>query len=210
MKAHRVVLITILLLGFQGGVPQASPPLEPPAQPPEATIDLATAEGADLFKGQWRYSDVKIVEVKFKSPGPDGQPTGKTVTTYSYTPQAGGADFDDTHWEVLNPAALNKRRTAGRISFNWYRIRIVIPDHINGFDPTGSTVVFETSIDDYAEIWVDGELPRTLGQSGGSMIKGWNAPNRLIIGRNVKPRQEIQLAIFGINGPISDPPTNYI
>jgi len=32
----------------------------------------------------------------------------------------------------------------------------------------------------------------------------------LIIGRNVKPGQKIQLAIFGINGPISNPPTNYI
>jgi gluconolactonase len=45
---------------------------------------------------------------------------------------------------------------------------------------------------------------------GGSVISGWNAPNRLIVGRNVKPGQQIQLAIFGINGPISNPPTNFI
>ena len=32
----------------------------------------------------------------------------------------------------------------------------------------------------------------------------------MIIGRDVKPGQTIQLAIFGINGPISNPPTNYI
>jgi gluconolactonase len=70
--------------------------------------------------------------------------------------------------------------------------------------------VFATSVDDYAEIWVNGELPRAAGQSGGSMIKGWNAENRLIIGRDVKPGQKIQLAIFGINGPLSNPPTNYI
>ncbi len=42
------------------------------------------------------------------------------------------------------------------------------------------------------------------------MIKGWNAENRLVIGRGVKPGQTIQLAIFGANGPISQPPTNYI
>ena len=42
------------------------------------------------------------------------------------------------------------------------------------------------------------------------MIKGWNATNRLIIGRDVKPGQKIQLAVFGVNGPISNPPTNYI
>ncbi len=85
-----------------------------------------------------------------------------------------------------------------------------MPEKIGNFDPTGSTVVFSTSLDDYAEIWVDSEIPRAQGQSGGSVIKGWNAENRLIIGRGVKPGQKIQLAIFGINGPLSNPPTNYI
>ena len=61
----------------------------------------------------------------------------------------------------------------------------------------GATAVFETSIDDYAEIWIDGELSRALGQSGGSVMKGWNAANRLIINRSVQPGQKIQLAIFG-------------
>ena len=74
----------------------------------------------------------------------------------------------------------------------------------------GATAVFETSIDDYAEIWVDGELSRAPGQSGGSVVKGWNAANRLIINRSVQPGQKIQLAIFGANGPLSNPPTNYI
>ena len=74
----------------------------------------------------------------------------------------------------------------------------------------GSTAVFETSLDDYAEIWVDGELSRALGQSGGSVIAGWNAQNHLVVGRNVKPGQQIQLAIFGVNGPLSNPPTNFI
>ena len=39
---------------------------------------------------------------------------------------------------------------------------------------------------------------------------GWNAPNRLVIGRDVRPGQRIQLAVFGINGPLSNPPTNFI
>ena len=42
------------------------------------------------------------------------------------------------------------------------------------------------------------------------MTHNWNAENRLVVGREVKPGQKIQLAIFGINGPISNPPTNYI
>lgn len=181
-----------------------------PGGRPDAIIDLATAQGVNTVNGNWRYSNTKIIEVDFKSPGPDGQPTGKPIKTYDYTPHAGGADFDDSKWEVIDPTTLNKRRSTGRICFNWYRIKVTIPERIGDFNPTGSAVVFETSLDDYSEIWVDGELPRALGQSGGSVIAGWNVPNRLIIGRNVKPGQKIQLAVFGINGPISNPPTNFI
>ena len=86
----------------------------------------------------------------------------------------------------------------------------LFPDKVGDFDPAGSTVVFQTALDDYAEIWVNGEISRFLGQKGGSVVAGWNAPNRLVIGRDVKPGQKIQLAVFGINGPISNPPTNFI
>jgi len=183
---------------------------ETPSGPPEATIDLATEVGVKLVKGQWRYHDTKIVEVDFRAPGPDGQPTGAAVKTYDYEPHAGAADFADSAWEGIGATTLDRRRANGRICFNWYRIAVTVPDRIGAFDPTGSTVVFETSVDDYAEVWVDGELTRALGQSGGSVISGWNAGNRLVVGRDVKRGQKIQLAIFGINGPISNPPTNYI
>ena len=177
---------------------------------PEAVIDLGTKEGAALVKGEWRYSDTKIIEVDFKAAGPDSQPTGGPVRTYDYTPHAGGKEFDDSRWEVIDPATLDKRRGNGRLGFNWYRINITVPGRIGNFNPTGSTAVFETSVDDYAEIWVDGELPRAAGQSGGSVVKGWNAANRLVVARNVKSGQKIQLAVFGINGPLSNPPTNFI
>jgi gluconolactonase len=178
--------------------------------PARATIDLASEEGAALVQGQWRYHDTRIVETSFLAPGPDGQPAGPAVKTYDFEPHAGSAAFDDSAWEAIDASTLDRRRSAGRLAFNWYRIKITIPARIGAFDPTGSTVVLETSLDDYAEIWVDGELTRAPGQSGGSVVAGWNAINRLVIGRNVKPGQTIQLAIFGINGPISDPPTNFI
>ncbi|HEY7163926.1 MAG TPA: SMP-30/gluconolactonase/LRE family protein [Candidatus Binatia bacterium] len=177
---------------------------------PDAMIDLATREGVRLVKGAWRYSDTKIIDVDFKAAGSDGQPSGTPNRTYDFTPHAGGADFDDSKWETFEPTTLEQRRSAGKLAFSWYRINITVPERIGDFDPTDTTAVFATSLDDYAEIWVDGELARAPGQSGGSVIKGWNAENRLIVGRNVKPGQKIQLAIFGINGPISNPPTNYI
>ena len=175
-----------------------------------ATIDLATPAGVGLVKGQWRYSDTRIVETQFRAADQDGQPTGAPNMTYDFTPHAGGADFDDSSWQTIAPMTLDQRRGNGRLSFNWYRIAVTVPEKIGNFDPSGSTVSFETSLDDYAEVWVDGELTRAPGQQGGSVIAGWNAPNRLVIGRNVRPGQKIQLALFGINGPISNPPTNYI
>jgi gluconolactonase len=163
-----------------------------------------------LVKGQWRYADVKIVEVDFKAAGSDNQPTGAPIKTYDYQPHAGIADFDDSAWEVIDPTRLDGRCSTGRLCFNWYRIKLTVPQYLDDFDPSGSTVVFDTALDDYAEVWVDGELARSLGQNGGSVIAGWNAANRLVIGRNLRPGQTIQLAVFGINGPISNPPTNYI
>lgn len=208
-----LILVTVIAISMYVG-PARSAAAEASRGVPngqsDATIDLATAEGTQIIKGEWRYSDTKIVEADFKAPGPDGQPTGAPVKTYDYTPHAGVADFDDSMWEVIAPATLNQRRATGRICFNWYRIKVTVPERIGNFDPTGSTIVFETALDDYAEVWVDGELSRTLGQQGGSVISGWNAPNRLVIGRNVKPGQQIQLAVFGINGPLSNPPTNFI
>jgi gluconolactonase len=204
------VVVAFGVLVFLASRALAETNADAPTRKPDAVIDLATREGVELVKGQWRYSDTKIIQVDFKAAGPDKQPTGKSIKTYDFTPHAGGADFDDSKWEKIDPTTLDVRRSTGRLCFNWYRINITIPERVNEVDLTGATAVFETSIDDYAEIWVDGELSRALGQSGGSVVQGWNAPNRLIINRSVQPGQKIQLAVLGINGPLSNPPTNYI
>jgi gluconolactonase len=195
-------------LGLAGYVYAAAPDL--PEGKPLATIDLAADDGVRLVKGQWRYSDARIVEVDFHAAGSDKQPSGPKVKTNDIVPRAGARNFDDSQWLAIAPTSLDERRGNGRLSFNWYRIRITIPQRIGDFDPTGATVVFATSVDDYAEVWVDGELPRAAGQSGGSVVRGWNAENRLIVGRDVRPGQQIQLAVFGGNGPLSSPPTNFI
>jgi gluconolactonase len=184
--------------------------MDPPFGRPDAVIDLATRNGVDLVKGQWRYSDTRIIEVDSRGPGADLKPSGAPNKTYDYTPHAGVADFDDSKWEAIDPTTLDARRSTGKICFNWYRIAVTVPEKIGAFDPTGSTVAFEIVIDDYSEIWVDGRLPRVLGQPGGPVIKGFNAPNRVVIGRDVKPGQRIQLAVFGANGPISYSPENFI
>jgi len=181
-----------------------------PGVRPEAIVDLKTDEGMALVKGQWRYSNAKVIDVDHHSPGADLTPSGPPNRTQDIDLHAGTADFDDSNWERMKPVQLEERRSTGRLCFNWYRTSVTIPDKIGSFDPTGSTVVFEVAIDDYAEVWVDGQLPLVLGQPGGQLIKGFNAPNRVVLTRNAKPGQRIQLAVFGINGPLSHPPGNFI
>ena len=177
---------------------------------PDAIVDLATPAGVALVQGQWRYSDTRIVETDFRAPGPDLKPSGAPIRTYDFTPHAGAAGFDDSAWPAIPADTLDARRATGRLSFNWYRLGITIPARIGRFDPTGATVVFEVVVDDYAEVWVDGRLARRLGQSGGSLIGGYNAPNRVVLTHDARPGQRIQIAVFGANGPLSDPPANFI
>jgi gluconolactonase len=181
-----------------------------PAGRPVAIIDLATRGGAQLVNGRWRYSDARIVQVDHRAPGLDLKPSGAPTRTFDIAPRAGAMEFNDADWDVIDAGSLETRRSSGKLSFGWYRIRLTIPERVGAFDPTGSTVVFEIVLDDYSEIWVDGRLPLTLGATGGGLVRGWNAPNRVVVARNAKPGQQIQIAVFGANGPLSDPPGNFI
>ena len=181
-----------------------------PVALPSAVIDLRTADGAALAGVQWRYSDARIVEVDHHAPGADLRPSGPPTRTNDIEPHAGAADFDDSAWETIPPEGLEARRGHGRLAFNWYRTTVTLPPKVADFEVTGSTVVFELVVDDYAEVWVDGRLPLVLGQTGGQLVKGFNAPNRVVLTRDARPGQQIHLAVFGINGPISNPPVNFI
>jgi gluconolactonase len=177
---------------------------------PDAIIDLQTDEGAALADGQWRYSDTRVRRTGFVSVGPDLGPSGPANRTYEVVPRAHAVDFDDSSWTVLAPAGTRRRLSTGRVCFNWYRITVTVPERVGDLDPTGCTVVFETVIDDYAEIWVNGEQPLALGEAGGPVVAGFNAPNRVVLTRHAHPGQRFTLAVFGINGPISAAPANYI
>lgn len=202
---------TLALAASGSGRAQPAPAMQdPPVGRPDAVIDLQTPEGVRMVAGQWRYSDVAIVEVDARGPGPDLKPSGTPIRTYDYAPKAGAADFDDSAWEEIAADTLGVRRATSKLCFNWYRIAITIPERIGSFDPTGATIAFEVVVDDYAEVWVDGRLPAVLGETGGPVVKGFNAPNRVVVARDAKPGQRIQLAVFGMNGPISASPDNFI
>ncbi len=188
----------------------ASPPAQAPTGAPLASLDLATPEGVRAVGGEWRFAEARVVETAFRSPGPDLKPSGPPNRTYDIEPHAGAAAFDDSGFATVDPTTLFHRRSTGRVCFAWYRLAVTLPERVGDVSVAGTTAVFQIVVDDYAEVWVDGVLPRALGQSGGSMVAGFNVPNRVVITTDAKPGQRIQLAVFAMNGPISDPPANFI
>lgn len=199
-RAH-VLAVALVLLGAAAALAQS---------PPRAELDLGSLGGAAAARAEWRYHDADIVGIDFKSPGPDRRPSGPPNRTFDIVPHAGGADFDDAQWEVIAADSLAVRRGTGRVCFGWYRLRFTVPDAIGGVPTAGRELAFEVVLDDYAEVWVDGRLPRHLGQRGGSLVAGWNAPNRLLLTHRAFAGQTFTIAIFGANGPLSDPPANYL
>ena len=110
----------------------------------------------------------------------------------------------------IDAGGLLERRGPGGTSAAWYRIRVAIPESVGGLATAGTSAVFEIVVDDYAEIWVNGKLPRSLGLSGSTLVGGFNVPNRVVLTRDARPGQTYDIQVYAINGPISDPPATRI
>jgi gluconolactonase len=185
----------------------ATPPL-PKAAPslvPAKSVDLMTTEGSALFGAEWKTMEAKIVE---GPPIANAMPGYKT--SYDIQPHAGEAGFDDSSWPVIGARGLAERRGGGKVSFIWYRANLTIPAKIGDFDTAGATVVLTAYVDDYAEVWINGQMPRRSGYPSPAAIQGFNMPNRVVLADAVKPGDKFQIAVFGINGPISVAPRNFV
>jgi gluconolactonase len=181
------------------------PPVVAPALPPVFTVDLMTAEGTANFSAQWKNRDARIVE------GPAMPGAGaKWTKSYDLDPHAGEAGYDDSSWPTSEAKDLAVRRGGGKLFFTWYRTNLTIPARIGTFDTTGAMVVLRVLVDDYAEVGVDGQMPRALGRPSSGAIQGFNMPNRIVLKDSVKAGDRFQVTIFGINGPISVAPLNTV
>lgn len=158
---------------------------------PDAVVNLQSAEGLTAVAGQWRYSDAYVAEVGFVEVADHLGPGDVPNRTYEVLPHAEAADYDDSDWRVLAPEETMRRLSTGRVCFNWYRLQVTIPECVGDLHTAGSTVVLEVVVDDYAEVWVDGQLPLTLGLPGGQVVSGFNAPNRVVLGTDVRPRPDL-------------------
>src|ERR1051326_1084787 len=185
--------------------PAPPPPIMPPSLPASFVANLMTQQYASALGVQWKTMDARIVDVK---PVEGAMPQYKT--TYDIAAHAGEAGFDDSKWPAIAPQDLAARRSGGHVAFVWYRTNLTIPAKVGNFDTTGAKAVLTILVDDYAEIWVNGQIARLSGYPSPATIQGLNMPNRVVISNAVKPGDKFQIAVFGINGPISVAPANMV
>ena len=186
-------------------LPPTSPPQIAPALVPAHVVDLTTADGMVAFGAQWKHMEARIVE----GPAlPAAMPGYKT--SYDIAPHAGEKGFDDSSWPTIEAKGLTDRRGGGKVSFLWYRTNLTVPAKIGNFETAGAKMVLTAYVDDYAEVWVNGEMPRRAGITSPATIQGFNIPNRVVLADSVKAGDTVQIAIFGINGPISVAPPNFV
>ena len=183
----------------------APPPLVAPLIPPVHVVDLMTEAGSAVFDAQWRAREAKIVECPALS---DAMPDFKT--TYDVEPHAEERGYDNSDWPIVPATELGAKRGGGMISFCWFRATLTIPVNASGFDTAGAMVVLRVNVDDYAEIWVNGEMPRAAGRPSPGAIQGFNMPHRLVLANPGAPGEKFEIAVFGINGPISAAPANFL
>jgi gluconolactonase len=194
-----------VILFAQAPVPAPPAPIVAPSLPPSYVVDLMTAEGSAVFGAQWKTMEAKIVDAK---PIPEALPEYKTA--YDIQPHAGEAGYDDSKWPTIEAKDLSARRSGGHVAFIWYRSPLTIPAKIGNFETAGATAVLRVLVDDYAEVWVNGQIPRRPGYPSPAAIQGFNTPNRVVLSEAVKPGDKFQIAVFGINGPISVAPANTV
>ena len=214
-KIYTVIILQLIFLLSIIYVSHAQETRQLAVDKPQAIADLKTTEGAALVNATWFVQPAHIAETDFKSPGAGTSdplklyPTGMKIKTHTLHPQIKAADFDKG-FVTVKPTDLEMREGMGLVSAAWYKVDITIPATIGGLNTTGSTAVFEITVDDYSEIWVNGKQMHGFGQSGNGVISGYNTRNRVILTNNAKAGDHFTIAVLGINGPLGMIPDNYI
>jgi hypothetical protein len=164
---------------------QAPPPAPQiaPSLVPSYSVDLMTTEGSAAFGAQWKTMEAKIVE---SPPIKDTMPAYKTG--YDIMPHAVDPD-----------------------------LRVIV--HIGGEHRLGARRLEVAdlcrngqvgAIPDERDFAGTGQMPRRSGYPSPATIQGLNIPNRVVLADAVKSGDKFQVAVFGINGPISVAPSNFV
>ena len=149
-------------------------------------LDLENPEDLRSAKAEWKFSPWLV-------PGEDNE---GLVARLSGSP-ARLVDYDDSGWEVCENIQVG--RSSG-LTFGWFRITVTLPDQVHGRDIRGNRIFFETCIDDYGEIWVNGECDRVTGT-----VAGFNISQRVAIATEARPGERYVIACLAANGPLAAP-----
>ena len=150
------------------------------------TINIGEPSGKAATGATWKYARGYV-------PGEDNE----GLVAQGEGSPARLPDYDDSGWEICEDLP---RRNSHGFSFAWYRTKITIPETVEGHPTNGVRVQFETCVDDYAEIWVDGECNRDRGT-----VQGFNVPQRVMVTDNAQPGNQHTIAVLAVNGPLGAP-----
>jgi len=153
---------------------------------PRAVLDLTDSEHMRLAQAQWRFALGFV----------PGEPNEGLVSQSEGSP-ARLADYDDSNWEVYQD--LPKWQSKG-FTFAWYRTKVTFPTSVDGRSVQGARCLFETCIDDYGEVWIDGECDLERGT-----VQGFNVPQRILITTDAQPGEVHTIALLAANGPLAAP-----
>ena len=153
---------------------------------PRVALDLNKEADRAKVGGTWRRAMGLV----------PGQPNQGLVAEILETP-ARLKDYDDSGWEVTT----NVRETLSKgFTFAWWRITVTLPNELEGMKLEGANCVFETNVDNYGEIFVDGEIDLVNG-----VVVGFNSQQRIVVNPSVVPGMKHVIAVLAANGPLAVP-----
>lgn len=153
---------------------------------PRVALDLNNAADRQKVKSEWKVGEGFV-------PGEPNE--GLTARLLASPPRE--ANFDDSGWSVC--ADIRESLSVG-FTFAWYRTTVELPLEVNNMPVEGARLWFETNVDNYGEVWVNGQIDRSTG-----VIVGINAPQRIELSPGATPGSKYVIACLVANGPLAEP-----
>jgi hypothetical protein len=125
-----------------------------------------------------------------------GEPNQGLVAELKETP-ARGVEYDDSGWE--QDVDIQERLSSG-FTFAWYRIELTVPPSAKGESMDGRRAWFETNVDNYGEVYIDGQIDRNIG-----VVTGNNVGKRLLVADPATPGRSHTIAVLVGNAPLGEP-----
>jgi hypothetical protein len=153
---------------------------------PRIALDLNRPEDRQLVKGTWRLGRGLV----------PGEPNEGLISQLKGS-DARLKDFDDSKWEEWPDI---RRGLSSGLTFAWYRMTVDLPANAHGQELTGMRVLFETNVDNYGELWIDGALDPAFG-----VVIGNNVPRRVEVSASAVPGARHTIACLAANAPLAEP-----